>query len=155
MVIPLRQLEPLSEHNLVNCTDDRTREFAMALIDFAVWDLGRIYGSVEAGLLKEQYQWPSYILNLVSRPRDWSAWRTGVEKKGFKDKVSKRRMYLTALQDEYVMTSEAEDFLNSTTTSSEDLPDDLSVSQSTRRAAESQPVVGTDSYTSRSLDGLL
>jgi hypothetical protein len=118
-------LQPLSEHNIVNCTDERTREFGTALIDFALWDTQRMHGNVDEALKKERYQWPSYILNLISRPRDWSAWRSIAEKRALKERWSKRKAYLRLLQEEYLTTSEAEEQVDESSDESLDAEPEL------------------------------
>lgn len=96
----------MSEHCLSFCNDERTREFACALIDFARWDLRRS-GKVLEG--SEKYQWPAYIYNMISKPRDWAVWRQSAERRALRDKVPKRIAYLLTMQEEYLVTSEAED----------------------------------------------
>lgn len=107
--IKLAMLQPLSETNIIYCDDERTREFGLALIDFALWDTRRVYGNVEEPLKNMRYQWPSYILNLVSRPREWSSWRSIAERRATKERWSKRRAYFTTMQEEYLCSSEAEE----------------------------------------------
>ena len=102
-------VQPLSETNIIFCDDDRTREFGLALIDFALWDTRRVHGNLEEAFKDLRYQWPSYILNLVSRPREWSSWRNNAERRATKEKWSKRRAYFATMQEEYLCTSEAEE----------------------------------------------
>lgn len=104
--VRLSGLQPLSEHCLSLCSDERTREFACALIDFARWDVRRT-GTVLEG--SDKYQWPAYIYNMVSKPRDWAAWRSIAERRALREKTSKRSAYFLTMQQEYIVTSEAED----------------------------------------------
>ena len=102
-------LQPLSETNVIYCDDERTREFGLALIDFALWDTQRLHGNVDEALKSVRYQWPSYILNLVSRPREWSSWRSIAERRATKERWSKRKAYFVTMQEEYLCSSEAEE----------------------------------------------
>ena len=109
--IKLQMLQPLNETNIIYCDDERTREFGLALIDFAHWDTRRVYGNIDDALKNLRYQWPSYILNLVSRPREWSSWRSVAERRATKERWSKRQAYFLTMQEEYLCSSEAEENL--------------------------------------------
>ena len=77
-----QQVEPLTLTNLRRCTDEKTREFAAALIRFAQWDLEanpqKLGEDVEYGTAPPLYQWPDFILDLMTRPREWGVWRKEV-----------------------------------------------------------------------------
>ena len=120
--VPRSLIEPLSLENLKTCNDERTIEFAGSLIDFAKWHLSSIKEKASAkafpemldpeGVGKERrhrhyvdvenksgivryYIWPSRILNLVTKPKDFSAFRKEAERS--KRSGGRRVQYLEAL----------------------------------------------------------
>ena len=106
-----RQVQPLSEHNVLQCTDDKTREFACALMDFAQWDIqtAEAEGGEEADP-DEVYQWPDFILNLITNAKEWAVWR----KHAFatystrSTPCSLRSAYFQQLRSEYLKICESE-----------------------------------------------
>lgn len=110
-------IEPLSPEKLRVCNDERTIEFAGALTDFARWHLSSIseklrtttstscsedgihrhYVDVDdkSGTLVRYYIWPSRILNLVTKPKEFSAFRKVAERS--KRSGGRRAQYLDAL----------------------------------------------------------
>ena len=96
------------------CTNDRTKDFTLALMDFIEWDENSNSNlnsnsisnsnsnlnsnqSVNSSSLKEElnndreyYVWPVFILDMLNHPVEWSAWRRKVER-GINFEVKKSR----------------------------------------------------------------
>jgi hypothetical protein len=122
-------IEPLSLTNLADCTEERTHDFTLALIDFAKWeqDTRRALASqtsdgyfsepkdargTEGAILStesaasastdesnELYDWPEFILHMINSPEEWSTWRKKAERSSGRE--SKRTVYFRALLEDY------------------------------------------------------
>ena len=105
VLVPRTQVRPLNESNVLGCTDDRTRDFACALMDFASWEQVeaekrnsgrrarrrvqlrprpwedpnkrnlRNNAITQGNNSSKLYSWPDFILDLVANSKDWAAWR--------------------------------------------------------------------------------
>lgn len=120
-------IEPLSLGNLQHCTEDRTHDFTLALLDFAHWEQaerrkrttadGDLYfisspraesedsftpahtwGSATETDPNELYDWPAFILQMLNAPEKWSTWRKKAERSG---RESRRVLYFKALLEDY------------------------------------------------------
>ena len=80
------------------CTNDRTKDFTLALMDFIEWDEKENSSrSVNSSPIRddfkdnrEYYVWPDFILDMLNHPVEWSAWRRKVER-GINFEVKKSR----------------------------------------------------------------
>ena len=110
------QTQPLSEWNIGGCNDDKTREFGCALMDFANWcrtisiPATPVDGEVSAAgspcvtvpAKASLFQWPDFVFELITKPKDWTLWRKqAVQKSGV---GSVRVAYFQAMKDEYLAT---------------------------------------------------
>ena len=122
-------IEALTMNNLAHCTDDRTHEFTLALIEFAKWELlekkrqleeekqslapkDELYfvsdESEDAQESKNQadtdnpdvYDWPDFILQMLNLPEQWTAWRKKAERSNSRE--PKRTVYYRALVEDYL-----------------------------------------------------
>ena len=110
-------IEALSTANLSRCTEDRTHEFTLALLDFAQWELAErraladpqkdLYFSDDVDDAKEGadaestdlYDWPDFILQMLNSPDQWSTWRKKAERSSSRD--TKRTVYFKALVEDF------------------------------------------------------
>lgn len=111
-------IEALSLNNLAHCTEDRTHEFTLALLDFAQWELAErraladpqkdLYFSDDVDDAKEDsadpestdlYDWPDFILQMLNSPDQWSTWRKRAERSSSRD--TKRTVYFKALVEDF------------------------------------------------------
>jgi hypothetical protein len=96
-------IEPLTLQNLRSCTDERTHDFTLALMDFAEWDIKRKWdpnaGEMDSDDENEFYLWPNFILDLINAPRDWAAWRKRVERNSGGSRTVRKNLYFAALCD--------------------------------------------------------
>jgi len=102
-------IEPLTLHNLKLCTDERTLDFTLALMDFAEWDIKKSWmqdlenkdlqfsSSLTTDEEEEFYLWPDFILDLINSPREWASWRKRVERNAGGSRSTRRNLYLSAL----------------------------------------------------------
>ena len=140
--VSFSQIEALTPEKLKECTDERTHDFAAALMGFAVWqskltvdgrgvhisheDLlsnardaamavmaalaGRSGSDLSVFVTEDEgqfYHWPDFILDMVSRPREWASWRKSVERGGRGTSGKSRRdLYFEALCGEYGSSKE-------------------------------------------------
>lgn len=102
-------VEPLTITCLKRCREERTHDFALALMGFAAWDLtqkmqqhdenGVNGDGYDVYLKAEQkaihimhedmnthssevpfYEWPEFIPRMINNPREWQSWRKRVER---------------------------------------------------------------------------
>ena len=109
-----RQVQSLNEKNVLQCTDDKTREFACALMDFAHWDIqeAAVENAKEGSDDEddEVYHWPDFILNLITNAKEWAVWR----KQAFATYSTRstpctlRQAYFQQLKAEYLKICETE-----------------------------------------------
>jgi hypothetical protein len=99
-------IEPLTVQNLKLCTDERTHDFTLALMDFAEWDIKKAWDSGRDGTSpstsdedEEFYLWPDFILDLINSPREWASWRKRVERNTGGSRIMRKNSYLAALCD--------------------------------------------------------
>ena len=108
-------VEPLTITCLKRCREERTHDFALALMGFAAWDLTQKMHAEENGntddvyLEAEQraintmheemntqstevpfYEWPEFIPNMINNPREWQVWRKRVERGAQQNKDQQR-----------------------------------------------------------------
>jgi hypothetical protein len=115
-------IEPLSMVNLAHCTEDRTHDFTLALLDFAKWEqdhrrrlasqtsdsyfsestTGASSGTSATEEVCELYDWPKFILKMLNAPEQWSTWRKKAERNS--NREGKRAVYLRALIEDYRAT---------------------------------------------------
>ena len=104
----IKELLPLTETLLQQCSEERTRDFTLALLDFTQWDemvnsqritpptpvAAQVTGPSTAPCMESQgpgsdtvdvaghvhYVWPDFILDLLIQPSVWAAWRKRVER---------------------------------------------------------------------------
>jgi len=91
-------LEPLTERNLKSCTDERSVGFAMAMVDFAEWELSR--RPTDAPLCK-WYMYPEFIRNFLCHAPSWKVWRTQAERAARGTREERRKIYFDALVEEF------------------------------------------------------
>jgi hypothetical protein len=116
-------IEPLSMENLAHCTEDRTHDFTLALLDFAKWEQDhrrRLASQTSDSYFTEStaaasngnstpeeacelYDWPEFILKMLNSPDQWSTWRKKAERNSSRE--GKRAVYLRALIEDYRATS--------------------------------------------------
>eukprot|EP01034_Spumella_vulgaris_P021631 gene21631-27670_t len=107
-------LEPLTMELLKQCTDERTHDFTLALVDFARWETHFINtseghsnaggdSSVDQPAADGEsfYLWPDFILDLLNRPKEWAVWRKRAERPAAGQQGSKRQLYFEALRADY------------------------------------------------------
>mmetsp|Transcript_2914 Transcript_2914/g.5255 ORF Transcript_2914/g.5255 Transcript_2914/m.5255 type:complete len:1187 (-) Transcript_2914:180-3740(-) len=90
-------LRPLSDTNILQISDSRSIDFVLAMKDYAEKDLRNHPECM-------WYTFPNFLMNLISQPNDWKAWRKQVEKAAASSlsNRSRRQVYLEALlNDEY------------------------------------------------------
>ena len=94
MEVSAAQLEPLTEEKLMRCHDERTQEFALALLDMYKWDMQRksSEGKLPPVEEREPYKWPYFVLDLVAHPPDWTSFRKRIERKLRAPKRGDRRI---------------------------------------------------------------
>ena len=94
-------LRALTEENLHKLNDDRSREFILAMKDFAEEELR---GSPNCAW----YTYPNFLLNLISKPYRWKVWRKQVEKAAAAaGKCATRRdIYFAAMKNEEEIKAE-------------------------------------------------
>jgi hypothetical protein len=108
-------VEPLTITCLKRCREERTHDFALALMGFAAWDLTQKMQADENGIsddvyLKAEqraihimheemntqssevpfYEWPEFIPNMINNPREWQSWRKRVERGAQQNKDQQR-----------------------------------------------------------------
>jgi hypothetical protein len=103
------EVEPLTITCLKRCREERTHDFALALMGFAAWDLSQRNYADDGGddidnhdgfmkaeqraihIMHEEftnlqsseikfYEWPEFIPNMINNPRQWQSWRKRVER---------------------------------------------------------------------------
>lgn len=107
------QLESLTPKHMDLCTDERTTDFTLAMMDFADWHRSRLRRSVAEGhtlascndvdvwgnahsVVDGVYMWPRFIAEMVEKPKVWALWRKKAERAN-SNGVSRRLAYLSAL----------------------------------------------------------
>jgi len=102
-------IEPLTHQNLKLCTDERTLDFTLALMDFADWHRQQnkkqaTSDSACASTPNSAYsfQWPDFIIELIRKPRDWASWRKKVERGGNAQRAQRKLLYFSALVEDAV-----------------------------------------------------
>lgn len=102
MEVSAAQLEPLTEEKLMRCHDERTQEFALALLDMYKWDMQRKSsdGILPPAEEREPYKWPYFVLDLVAHPKIWNTFRKHIERKiGAFKRGDRRIAYFAGLVD--------------------------------------------------------
>jgi hypothetical protein len=105
-------LEPLTTETLKQCTDERTHDFTLALLDFARWEskfiLERTADGEDTSVTETSsndgqgfYLWPDFILDLLNQPKEWAAWRKRVERLAAGKQGLRRHFYFEALRADY------------------------------------------------------
>jgi len=100
-------IEPLTVQKLKSCTDERTHDFTLALMDFAEWDIKKAWNSDNSSSPTSNedndddenrlYLWPDFILDMINSPREWAAWRKRVERNSGGSRITRKSLYLSAL----------------------------------------------------------
>lgn len=114
--VTIGDVEPLTITCLKRCREERTHDFALALMGFAAWDLAQknhiedsdndtqdIYIKAEQKaiqIMHEEtnsqalevpfYEWPDFIPNMINNPREWQSWRKRVERGAQQNKDQQR-----------------------------------------------------------------
>jgi HIV Tat-specific factor 1 len=108
--VRIQEIDILTEDRLKLCTDDRTRDFACALLDFIEWETSRVKLSRKKSLSHESdiadeskadnvstagswkpktsgvsrlsvpYQWPDFVYDLIVYREKWNVWKKKVER---------------------------------------------------------------------------
>jgi hypothetical protein len=118
--VPTRQLDPLTWQLLKKCTDERTQDFTVALIEFADWQASmdaveggvnaEIATALRAGMLTNEphsYLWPQSIFELIGKPAVWAAWRKNAERRiSSSQNLNRKACYLEALKADYIALAE-------------------------------------------------
>jgi hypothetical protein len=105
-------IDPLTIQKLKSCTDERTHDFTLALMEFAEWDIKNSWetenkdGAVSPSTDGEKeddtmYLWPDFVLELINSPREWAAWRKRVERNSGGSRAARKTLYLSALCEEF------------------------------------------------------
>jgi hypothetical protein len=129
------EISELNQTNLILCSDEKTREFAQALLKFYEWDKARMkefYVTKEHLsadrvdiILNKPYIWPDLILDLIAHREKWVPWSKGVEKRlSFMTKQKGQSMrclaYFEKLREQYLESMEAQIDLHSGSESEND-----------------------------------
>jgi hypothetical protein len=69
------ELLPLTRQLLSTCVDVSTRDFVLAMMTFAEWEQQTNLSSSEEPQQHRWYTYPSFIMELIARPSEWSGWR--------------------------------------------------------------------------------
>jgi len=91
-------LTPLSESLIKNCSDERAAGFAMAMLDFAKWEIDSL--PEDAPTLR-WYEYPKFIRNFFSHAPTWAAWRKQAERTARGQQKTFRAIYFEALQTDF------------------------------------------------------
>ena len=92
--VTVSSLDTLSITTLESkCHDQRTIDFAKALIDFSAWEL-------EENTDCLWYVFPTFVLEFMKHPPTWSSWRTRTERASRGSKEDRGTIYFNALKEE-------------------------------------------------------
>jgi hypothetical protein len=107
-------IEELTESNLKFCADERTGDFASALLMFYEWDIAN---EMDDNFVPEDnnvvdddepYQWPDFILDIIAHRELFSSWRKKVERKTNCTKREQRKLaYFDTLKNDYLALLES------------------------------------------------
>lgn len=96
-------LEPLSNQNMKTCSDDRSVDFALAMVDFSEWELSNRPPNSKPC---RWYEYPTFILNFLAHAPTWKTWRAQAERAARGKKDDKRKIYFESLVDESLKQDE-------------------------------------------------
>ena len=88
---------PISAHLFKDCPDERAASFAMAMMDFAKWELS----TLEIPVCR-WYQYPKFIMRFFSHGPTFSSWRKTAERIVRGSNVDKRKVYFDKLMEDYI-----------------------------------------------------
>ena len=104
-------LEPISDELLRLCYDDRTAPFAVALMNFAAWELSSDNNHVTIpshSHLRKWYIFPSFIVKMVSHLPLLTEWRKQAERASRNSKANRSVVYYNCLVENYKNLEEHE-----------------------------------------------
>lgn len=95
------QIIPLTQE-MLNISDARTAEFVLAMRDFALW---------ERSLHPEcvWYLYPSFLLNMIKKPTEWSSWRKRYERAARGSNDNKQNIYFNGLIETHKLMADTDD----------------------------------------------
>jgi hypothetical protein len=96
-------LEPLSNQNMKTCPDDRSVDFALAMVDFSEWELSNRPANSKPC---RWYEYPTFIRNFLAHAPTWKTWRAQAERAARGKKDDKRKIYFESLVDECLKQDE-------------------------------------------------
>lgn len=97
--IPARFLQPLDPDILTVYPNDRNLEFALAMMDFAEWELSTVSNTCS---LKKWYNYPEFIHELIAKSSSWNAWRSAAERHSRGKNISRRLIYFEYLRETFL-----------------------------------------------------
>jgi len=103
MQIHVNNICPISAHLLKVCPDERAASFAMAIMDFAKWELS----TVEVPLCR-WYRFPTFIMRFLAHGPTFSSWRKTAERVVRGSGVDKRKAYFDKLVEDYIIDNKDE-----------------------------------------------
>eukprot|EP01038_Epipyxis_sp_PR26KG_P010026 gene10026-13482_t len=122
--VNVSSIEALTLDKLKGCSDERTLDFTMALIDFAAWCEDMLNSNCSKASNENEddpatsssppslrspvnisitceFMWPEFILSMLNQPKDWSSWRKKAERRLFGTKETRRQVYFSVLKEDY------------------------------------------------------
>ena len=92
--VPISNIIPITPYLLKICPDERTASFAMAMMDFARWELSQFDVT-----LCRWYRYPKFVMHFFAHGPTFSSWRKNAERAVRGTTIDKRRAYLEKMLD--------------------------------------------------------
>jgi len=97
--VPTNALEALNDQNSKMCIEPKIQDLALALCDFAEWELKMFYNTT--GLNCKFYTYPDFIISFLQHSPSFKSFRAEAERNARGKLSSRKEIYYDAFVEEY------------------------------------------------------